>query len=327
MNGIKNGKLIAFFTSTFIAVNSFSAVTHQNEKYIKSAYHLTNTTLYSSSYALDTLTPYMYDTNIKIPIKEAMVPQGLTKADENFLISSYDYNKEKSSVVYVCDNNGNILNECALGIQAHVGGIAFDKENNLIWIAANNGYVNAYSSSTITEKEEDSNPLWTFDVGEGCQHYINPWKNSISYLSVDGNYLYVGSFSLFKNGLVKKYLIINNNNNISLSLQKSFKVPTKVQGLTIYHKDDQDYIIFSRSFGENIPSVLQIYKYQEDIDDYTNSKLNSVCYKTDAMMEQIIIDNNTLYALFESSSYPYRYSSTSAENIEASDMNLILMPK
>ena len=64
-----------------------------------------------------------------------------------------------------------------------------------------------------------------------------------------------------------------------------------------------------------------------DIDDYTDPKINSVCYKTDAMMEQIIIDNNNLYALFESSAYPYRYSSSSADNLETTDMSLILLPK
>ncbi len=325
MNGVRNKKLMALFTGAFIAVNSFSVVTPHNDQYLRDAYKLTSATIYTS-YSEDYYNEFMTDTNTKLPLKDAMVPQGLTKVDDNYLISSYDFNKEQSSIIYVCDEEGSIKCENDLGMKSHVGGIAYDQKNNLVWVAASRGYVNAYCKDEVID-EIDCECRYSFNVSEGLKNYMYPWKNSISYLAIDGNHLYVGSFALFKNGLVKKYLIENNNGSINLSLVSKFKVPTKVQSLTIYHKDDKDYLLLSRSFGENIPSILQIFTYQEDIDDYTNPKINSVCYKTDAMMEQIIIDNNTLYAIFESSAYPYRYSSSSADNLESTDMSLILLPK
>ncbi len=327
MGVITKRQLTALLTGTLIAANTFSMSTHYSNLHLKNAYQLTSTTVYASSYDYANYQDLMTETNIQVPIYNAMVPQGLTKVNDNFLMSSYDYSKTSPSTIYIYDNNGNLVNECPLDNKSHVGGISYDQKNDLIWVASSSGYINSYPCSSIFNSSQETKYQNTFNVGEGCKNYIYPWKNAISYLSVDNNYLYVGSFSLYKNGLVKKYLIENKDGDINLSLVNTFKVPTKVQGLTIYHKNDQDYLILSRSFGENNPSILQIYKYQEDIDDYTNPQIKSVCYKTDAMMEQIIIDNDYLYAVFESSAYPYRYSPSSADHLQKTDMSLVLLPK
>lgn len=326
MKRVNRRKITALLTGTFIAVNCFSVPTFHTELYIKNAYNLTAATVCASSYDDKNYSSFMQDTSVKVPIKDKMVPQGLTKVDDRYLISSYDYEGSQKSTIYVCDKDGNLENECNLDMRAHVGGISYDKNNDLIWVAASNGYVNAYNTNEMLSNKENHR-ICSLNVGKGCKNYMNPLKNSISYLTVDGNYLYVGSFSLFKNGVVKKYLIENNNGEINLSLERKFKVPTKVQGMTIYRKNNKEYLILSRSFGENSPSVIQIFTFKDDINDYSNPLVKSVCYKTDAMIEQIIIDENNLYALFESSAYPYRYSSSSADNLESTDMSLILLPK
>lgn len=326
MMGQRNRKLAALLTGTIIAANTFTMSTPHSHEYLKNTYRLSSPIIYTSTETHSLISDFMTETQVKVPLNDAMVPQGLTIANEQYLISTYDYKKEQSSRIYVCDEEG-IKNECSLGFKAHVGGIAYDENNDLVWVAANDGYVNAYPCNSITKEKDNLTCDTTFNVGSGCKNYLNPLKNSISYLTVDNNHLYVGSFALSKYGLVKKYHITNNHGTINLSLVSTFKVPTKVQGLTIYHKDDKDYLLLSRSFGENTPSILQIFPYEEDIDDYTNSKINSVCYKTDAMMEQITINNDTLYAIFESSAYPYRYSSSSADNLESTDMSLVLLPK
>ena len=78
-----------------------------------------------------------------------------------------------------------------------------------------------------------------------------------------------------------------------------------VQCITFYKKDNKEYIIFSRSYGRDCPSVMQIFRYSEDIKNYRDEKLVSSSLRLEPMLVQITSRDNNIYALYESNARPY----------------------
>ena len=68
---------------------------------------------------------------------------------------------------------------------------------------------------------------------------------------------------------------------------------------------DKEYILFSRSYGRDCSSILQIFRYDESIKDYRDDKLVSTSLKLEPMLEQIVVKDNQIYALYESNSRVY----------------------
>ncbi len=266
------------------------------------------------------------DSDITTPVYDEMVPQGLTVMGDYILTTSYDHSKEKNSTVYVLDKTGNMINECMLDIKSHVGGIAYDKKNKLVWIPSNSGLLNAYRANDFLVNQEVNAIYKDLNVGNELLDYQNPLKRSVAYLTIKDDDLYVGSFSLSRFGVVKKYSINvdGETNVISLRFEKKFNVPTRVQGLSFYSKDDKDYILFSRSFGRTRPSLLQICSYDENIVDYNNCE--SVSYEAPAMMEQISIEDGRLYAIFESSAKSYRGCNDELDEICVMNTDELILP-
>ena len=95
------------------------------------------------------------------------------------------------------------------------------------------------------------------------------------------------------------------NEKAPLLLERSFLVPDKVQGISFYVYNDERYIIFSQSYGNNIPSLLQIFKYDGEITNYRDESLLSVVVKISSMVEQIYTEEGLLYAVYESAARPY----------------------
>jgi len=258
----------------------------------------------------------IFDNSLKLPIEEEMVPQGITKMNEYILLSFYDNTSKHNSCIYTLDKEGKKINRCFLDSKAHVGSVAYDKNNDLVWIPGPSGKLNAYLASDFLEKENTTPIYSNADIGVNLPNYMKPWNNSISYLCIFHNNLYVGNFSLFKNGLVKQYNINNTSNKeITLTYIREFKVPTKVQGLTFYETKDKNYILFSRSFGEFTPSIIQIFPYNIEIDDYTKQELPSISYPAPSMIEQITTEEDKLYLIFESFSTKFKYCQDKTNDI------------
>lgn len=246
--------------------------------------------------------------DVKIPIVDEMVPQGLCYTGEYFLISSYDYSKNSNSCVYTLNSDGSIVNTAYLDNKSHVGGLSYDNENNLVWVASLDGCVSAFDFDSILHNSNVFPKYSDVDVGSGLINYRNPFLNSISFLSVYNNHLFVGNFSLNGLGFIKEYDISIDSNTrvLTLGYVRKFSIPDKVQGVTFYNVDGLDYIIFSRSFGKNMPSILQIYKYDENILDYNDPSLKYVTIEAPNMIEQTTVINDSLYSIYESCALPYK---------------------
>lgn len=234
------------------------------------------------------------------------IPQGITVMNDYILVTNYDYYKDKNSIICVYDMDGNLVNKCVLGNKAHVGGITYDIDNDLVWVTSYCGMIDAYNSSDFLT-ESNITPLYKdILVGDDLENYRYPWLDTASFITYNDGYLYVGNFSLNDKGMVKKYTINIKDDEVILKYVDSFNIPDKVQGIAFYKKDNKDYILFSRSYGTDSPSVLQIFQYLEDVKNYRSTDLVSVTYRMEPMLEQVAIDGNSLYSLFESNARPYK---------------------
>ncbi len=241
---------------------------------------------------------------INLPIFHNMIPQGITEMGKYYLITAYDSMEENNSQVYVLDKEGKIFNIVNLDTNSHVGGIEYDKYNDFVWIPGNKGKLNVYNGKDFLTNKEVKSIFKIENMSEGLVNYQNKGKNQIAYLSVIENRLYIGSFSLFKKGLVKEYKITNENNNLELIFNRSFSVPSKVQGITFYKKSDIYFMILSRSYGRHNSSYLNVFEFDENIEDYTSSDIIKLSLKLPPMLEQVSMKSE-LYSIFESNAKKY----------------------
>lgn len=296
----KNGKLtILSLVTSAIVLTSSIPVDKTTNSFISSYYDV----------LLEEITDEyeLIDENINYVPEEDYVPQGIALVDDYILTSNFDYYKENNSIICVLDQNGNLVNKCMLDHDAHVGGIAYDYINKLLLVTAYNGKVYAYDINEILSKTSAEAKYTSFNVGDGLPNYLYPWLDSASFITLYNDVLFVGNFSLRGLGKVKKYKYKIIDDKVSLEYLGCFKIPDKVQGITFYKKNGNEYIMFSRSYGRDCPSILQIFKYDEEIENYCDSSLISSSLRLEPMLEQIIVKDNNIYALYESNAKPYVY--------------------
>lgn len=81
--------------------------------------------------------------------------QGYTKAGDYYLITAYDHNHNLNSRVYIYDKTGRCIGYIKFHNKedknAHVGGITYDEENNIVFITGKEGKVNTYKLNDITD--------------------------------------------------------------------------------------------------------------------------------------------------------------------------------
>lgn len=254
--------------------------------------------------------------NLKLPVPEHMVPQGITKVGSYTLITAYDEQKKVYSECYIIDDDGNEVNSITLDIKSHVGSIAYDSVNNLVWIPDSKGSLNAYDFNDIL-KEKEVHAKYRVDIGINLK---NKFSDGIDYLCVDGNLLYAGNFSQNGKGIVRKYSIEWTQGNISLKFINDFLVPSQVQGISFYHRDNQDYMIISQSFGRNNDSNLIVFKYEENVRDYNEGK----SIKLPPLLEQNAVYGKDLYIIFESGAKKYRDGKSKIDCVCVLDIEKIL---
>ena len=288
--------ILSILTSTVIMTSSVP-VDKTTNSYISSYYDVLLDDITSDYVLVDERVNYVPQNNY--------VPQGIALVGDYVLTSNFDYYKDKNSMICVIDKDGKLVHKCMLDHDAHVGGITYDEVNGLLFVTGYSGYILAYDIEDILHKDKVTAKYSNINVGDGLSNYVYPWVNSASFISIHDNELLVGNFSLRNTGKVKRYKYSIVDDEIQLEYVSSFKIPDMVQGITSYKKDDKEYIIFSRSYGRDCPSVMQIFRYSEDIKNYGDEKLVSSSLRLEPMLEQITSRDNNIYALYESNARPY----------------------
>ena len=295
------------------------------------AHHLYNR--YPADFCKDTVGFYVdedlpeeLETNLQYTFNHSsMVPQGLSISDDYFFISMYDFAHYYNSIINVYNKGGNLVNSCELRNKAHVGGISYDPKHKLLWVSSVLGNVDAYRLFDIVHKE-DAKPIYKdLYLGKNLRCYNKPFETAVSYLTYYDDSLFVGNYTLHNKGTIKQYKVnIGDDRVARLTEERTFKVPNLVQGISFYEKDNDKYMILSRSCGTDMPSILQIFKYDENVDDYTSPIINSKAFEFSPMIEQVSFDDESLYSLYESQANPYKESTKKEKSLKKSNINDLL---
>ena len=243
-----------------------------------------------------------YDEILKIPSLGSMVPQGITMNEEYIFLSLYDSLKLSKSMIYVLDYDFNLKRRVLLDTYSHVGGISYDEANNYLWVSGTQGSVCAYEVDDVLSCSE-INAIYKNDkVGSDLLNYKG--QKAVSFLYVYKNKLYIGNYTCVNDGTLKVYDIECLDGKTNLKYDSKHVIPTMVQGVSFYTLNEQEYIIFSRSCGEDVKSYVQIFKFN---DDFNYKNIESVNLELNPMLEQIYVDEcGNLCSIFESNAVPYR---------------------
>lgn len=235
-------------------------------------------------------------TKSNIPNLDNYVPQGIMYLKDNIYITAYS-SLGNNTRLYTFDKNLELIKISELYNNSHAGGLTFDDKNKLIWITDKKGSISGYEQKSLSL--DTINPLIKrVDVSD---ELVNIWNDkTAAYVYASNNKLYVGNYNETSKSILKKYDLVKSG--ISKTY-KTIKFLGGVQGICFYEYKGENYLLVSKSFGKVIPSVLEIYRYDENITDYRKEKHVSI--KMHAMMEQITIMDSTLLCLFECNAIKY----------------------
>lgn len=248
----------------------------------------------------------------------SMVPQGLAVTEKYVLVSAYCYSGIHNSVIYVIDKKSHqFIKEVVLKNKAHVGGLAYDPIHHNIWISGMSRgvpQVNAIPMSQLEAYsfEEDHLPI------SYSQSYDLYAITRSSFLTYHDHSLYVGYFTQNTASVLEQYTIqedgtletrIASDPGTKLDLLTPIALPedmrvitSRAQGVAFY----KDKLLFSHSYGLT-PSTIQVYENSFNKILERSAAVQSIVLPE--KLEQIYVDKDDLYVLFESAAYGYRLRS------------------
>lgn len=316
--------LLLLFSGLFLLVryvfppkNTFSSIA----TYLKKEYPILETALLDKKpytlYELPNLDK-VSSINVKtgkVETTPTMVPQGLVIVENYLIISAYSKDKTFQSVLFLLDkNSGEHLKTIVLPGTPHVGGLAYDSTHQNLWITteAENNLAQISALSLQQIKEED------FAHTGKESHYLAQTLisdvKSASFMTYYNEELWIGDFTKKHEGnLVSYYLdeqgfldFSKSGTNQRLKSQQAkdetYNTEKKIQGVAFY----QDTILFSQSFGDKNSHLLFFANKveQEEFDFDSDDLLQSIDFP--AYLEQIFVEEDRLYAIFESDANAYR---------------------
>lgn len=244
-----------------------------------------------------------------------MTPQGVTVTPDYIVTSAYDHLQKGASILTVTDRKtGKFVKNVILQGRPHVGGITYDPENDVIWVcgrAENKAALIAISLKDIKD--------YDFDKSQKAISYTHVAElPSISRASAvayrDGD-LWVGFFNPLGDSTIQRCKISDvmndtaqfkkdvaaNNNAFDgvLTSWKSQKTIGQIQGITFY----KNRVYLSQSYGPE-DSRLYVYKINDTQKRFTKDQAEAVVTMP-SHLEQISVDGNRMYAIFESSARAY----------------------
>ena len=132
---------------------------------------------------------------LSVDISNRMVPQGITQYKNYTIISAYNENRLLNSYIYVIDEFNNIINKVELDNNSHVGGIAYDDNNKLLWVTVKNKLY-GYKIDDIITKEKVYKKYKTYGLDKNL---------NCSFLTYKNQNLYIGNYNDSKESVIKVY--------------------------------------------------------------------------------------------------------------------------
>lgn len=256
--------------------------------------------------------PGLVCTNILGKCCTTMVPQGICKMDNYILITAYDSEGNNNSVIYVLEDGTRLKATLVYNRGCHMGGIAYD--GKYIWIAEGS------KSGLGAVSKEDF--LDAIRVSEEMQAKSVLLKNilwqkvseitSTSYCTYYDNRLWVGKFAKNEESHIYGYSIDYSRENPKIIPDRYIAAPKRAQGMCFYKNGKAVYLGVSTSYGRYSNSVLRCYKLDDYYEPVKRDNIFVIgkgeAYKTitmPPMLEQVSIDGEMLYCIFESGARKY----------------------
>lgn len=238
-----------------------------------------------------------------------MVPQGLAILNEDYLvISAYSKSKKFNSVLWLIERKtGKFIKTIVLENKEHLGAIAYDNDNQVLWIATIGNHsvaqVQALTLKQIKNYDfKDSNQSISFSKTE----HLKGIKET-SYMSYHQGKLYIGYFKLKGQGKLAVFSI-DKEGQLLKSKEKLAK-PVRVldtysdiQGISFY----KDSIFMTQSYGLNKSKLIIFDNKLSDPKFQLNKGQIESQLKLPPYLEQALGYEGKIYLLFESGSMKYR---------------------
>lgn len=263
-----------------------------------------------------------------------MTPQGICIAGEYILITAYcnvdslkeelEKNSEQTvnqmrmeaeanhtrhnSVLYVLDrHNGSHVSTLVFDDKSHVGGITFD--GDYVWVAkGGNCKIEGYSYVDLRA---------CIDMGSYNYPMCKPLcevvcEDITSFVTCYDDFIWVGTFSReeSQNGVLIGYQVEEAGGIHCIETHKVIEIPPYANGAAFIDTDLGPYLAVTTSYGRNNNSTLHIY-------DATNlDKINANSremlpefsnYSLPPMAEELCVEDEDIYFLFESASTAYSF--------------------
>lgn len=305
----------AIYTSTeSVLTSSYEALIDSLDKDQFQNYLSTLET--SHSYVI----PGISQTNIKNEMTcSSMVPQGICVAEDYLIISAYDKsdkiimdtsykcNSKQKSVLYVMDvESKEYLTTISLNTDCHVGALAYNQDDEVIYIAdSENGVVQMLSLGKITACVDSGNDT-EYEMLEFDEGAIDTQGYKPSFLAYYNEHLYVGQFAkihaleLFSNRMA----IYRRDGN--LVQDSTITIPYYAQGVTFAERENEIYMLISSSFGRKKSAKLHVYRMAQEKGGYLRSQSKIGDIACPNMSEDIDIQGDYIYTCYESASNFYR---------------------
>ena len=240
-----------------------------------------------------------------------MTPQGLVVTEDYVFVSAYCHAKKHNSVLYMIDKESHrFIKEIVLPGQPHVGGLAYDSEHQILWYSSNTQELAQAVSLTMEsiknyDYDKSQRPIATNQIAS-LYGIVRD-----SFMTFYKGCLYVGCFNKYTESMIARYAVdeqgdLVNTFDEELGMMFEMAVPLdystiseQAQGMAFYN----DKLLLSHSFGI-LPSRIVFYE-QSDKRLYVNEN-SARSYRMPEMIEQIVVDGDELYVLFESGAYAYR---------------------
>lgn len=252
-----------------------------------------------------------------------MVPQSVCIVEDYLLIGAYCHTKKHYSVIYVLNKyTGTYRKTIVLPGRHHVGGIAYDKIHQRIWVSCYQKRAQA-NSFTLSQLEAYDYRYSRRPIGftEIEDLYTIPRDSFMAYYN---GYLYIGYFQIRNNSILQKFKIAKDGSlekvnssryqeHYGANLPRQIAVPvnvstisSKVQGIVF--TEYRMYITESYGIMPSKLAKFSIIQDEEENQNYTNENAISII-NMPQKLEQIAVEGEDMYMIFESASYSYRYYS------------------
>lgn len=267
--------------------------------------------------------------------------QGYTIAGDYYLISVYDKHGVSNSRVYIYDKAGRCLGYMKLkskkDSKAHVGGITYDEERDILFITGKGGVVNTYKLKDVTDAlnqvskqtgklpsiSENADLKIIQDGSVNISKYFDKTTSAATtYYSPDEKVLYVADCA--GTGTLIKYSVSVTNKGISFGEGKvvSENFASCCQGVATYQDaKGKNYIYASQSYGADHDSVIKKY-------EVTSTGIKEVGATTISTpgLEGIQIDNQgNLSGVFENFKNSSNKNQTLHLNVNTTDFSKTLL--